>query len=68
MTMLRQWFSCRDRDGPDKLHPSCCNMFDLGRDFSVATEYFCVMTEFGQGQEFLCITEYFCVTTEFGLG
>ena len=26
----------------------------LGRDFSIATEYFCVTIEFGQGQEFLC--------------
>ena len=48
VTMLRQGFSCRDRDGHDKLHPSCCTMFGLGRDFFVATEYFCVAIEFGQ--------------------
>ena len=46
-------FSCRGRDDHDKLHPSGCSMFGLGKDFSVATEYFCVATEFGQGQEFL---------------
>ena len=47
VTMSQRRFSCRSRDSHDKLHPSCCNMFGLGRDFSVATE-------FGQGYELLC--------------
>ena len=54
MIMSRQRFRCCGRDGHDKLHPSCCNMFGLGKDFSIVIEYFCVTTKFGQGQEFLC--------------
>ena len=59
VSLSRQRFPCRDRDGDDKLHPSCCNMFGLGRDFSVATGYYCVMAEFGQGQKFLCRDKVF---------
>ena len=30
------------------LHPSCWSRFGLSKDLSVATEYFCVATDFGQ--------------------
>ena len=49
MTMSQQRFSCRGQDDHDKLHPLCCNMFGLGRVFSVTIEYFCIAIEFGQG-------------------
>ena len=44
--MSRHIILCRDRVGQ-------------GQEFNVATEYFCVATEFGPGQGSCVTTEYF---------
>ena len=78
VTMSRQRFPCRDRDGHDN-RSGVATSLALGEDFMsrqsvfmsqqslVKTNSFYVVIELAKVKRIYVATEYFCVTTEFGL-